>query len=198
MVRRAPIFILLVLAVAGCGDGSDVKLRTRESPPELRVQTTTPQAPPDSQLRTMRRRARQRLDAARTTAFRQGVDYVLHGLDVTPGQDYAIAFKQGRRGYFVKDSLVMKPGYFYECPPQSPYCTATDTVPSSATLEPAPSDPCDPHYPNVCLDPNVTDYDCAGSGEDGPEFVEGPVRILGSDPFDLDGQPRDAIGCETG
>jgi hypothetical protein len=65
----------------------------------------------------------------------------------------------------------------------------------AATSEPAPADPCDPSYPNVCLDPRVVDYDCAGSGEDGPEFVEGPVRILGSDPYDLDGYPRDGLGC---
>lgn len=200
MRRHVSIAAALVAAVliAGCSDGSDVKVRTRESPPAVRVQTAAPEAHADSRLRALKRRARLRLDAARRTAFRQGVEYVLRGLDVAPGQDYAIAFAQGRRGFFVKDFLVMKPGYFYECPPQSQYCNATDTAPSSATLEPAPADPCDPHYPNVCLDPTASDYDCAGSGEDGPEYVDGPVRILGGDPFGLDGRPRDEIGCEAG
>ena len=181
--------------VVGCGD-ADVALRTRDTTTAAPAAGRASRAEQHDAVRAARQRALKRIDAARKAAFERGVDYVLHGLDVVPGQDYAIAFKQGRRGYFVKDSLPMKPGYFYECPPQSPYCTATDTTPSSATLEPAPSDPCDPHYPNVCLDPGGSDYDCAGSGEDGPQYVDGPVRILNGDPFDLDGYPRDGVGCE--
>jgi hypothetical protein len=48
---------------------------------------------------------------------------------------------------------------------------------------------------SVCLNPNVSDYDCAGGFGDGPRYVAGPIRVTGSDPFflDLDGN---GIGCE--
>ncbi len=201
MKRFKPITVALVLAagIAGCAENGiteeELRAEKRESFAEGR------DAGYEAGVRTGRREAsEERAEArdARGAAFERGIDYVLHDLRVVPGQDYAIAFKQGGRGFFVKDSLPMKPGKTYECPPQSPYCTVgdSDTAVPSATSEPAPQDPCDPSYPNVCLDPAAADYDCAGSGDDGPEFVEGPVRILGADPYDLDGSPRDGIGCE--
>jgi len=45
-----------------------------------------------------------------------------------------------------------------------------------------------------CIRTNVGDYDCYGAG-DGPNFVSGKVRIIGGDPFGLDGN-RDGIGCD--
>jgi len=45
-----------------------------------------------------------------------------------------------------------------------------------------------------CIRTNVGDYDCFGAG-DGPNFVSGKVRIIGGDPFGLDGN-RDGIGCD--
>jgi hypothetical protein len=56
---------------------------------------------------------------------------------------------------------------------------------------------CDPSYPDVCLDPAVEDYDCAGGSGDGPRYVEGPIRVLPPDPFDLD-REGDGVGCENG
>lgn len=45
-----------------------------------------------------------------------------------------------------------------------------------------------------CLPP-ASDYDCAGGEGDGPRYAEGPVRITGSDPYDLD-TDDDGIACE--
>jgi len=53
---------------------------------------------------------------------------------------------------------------------------------------------CDPNYSGACLDPNASDYDCAGGGGDGPKFV-GRVRVVGTDHFGLDSD-GDGIGCE--
>ncbi len=53
---------------------------------------------------------------------------------------------------------------------------------------------CDPSYAGACLDPNASDYDCAGAGGDGPRYV-GRVRIVGTDHFNLDSD-GDGIGCE--
>ena len=54
---------------------------------------------------------------------------------------------------------------------------------------------CEPGY-SKCLDRSAIDYDCRGNG-DGPKYVQGPIRVTGSDPFDLDSN-RDGIGCEAG
>jgi hypothetical protein len=54
---------------------------------------------------------------------------------------------------------------------------------------------CEPGY-SKCLDRSAIDYDCRNEG-DGPKYVHSPIRVTGSDPFDLDSN-RDGIGCETG
>ena len=46
-----------------------------------------------------------------------------------------------------------------------------------------------------CLSP-ASDYDCAGGSGDGPKYVYGPVRVTGSDPYDLD-RDGDGIGCQS-
>jgi len=70
--------------------------------------------------------------------------------------------------------------------------------PSTAPPPPttSPSRDCDPSYPDVCLDPEAVDYDCAGGSGNGPEYVEGPIRVRAPDPFDLD-RDGDGWGCEV-
>jgi hypothetical protein len=46
-----------------------------------------------------------------------------------------------------------------------------------------------------CLDADALDYDCAGGEGDGPKYVDGPIRVSGSDPFDLD-RDGNGLGCE--
>jgi hypothetical protein len=71
--------------------------------------------------------------------------------------------------------------------------------PPTAPAPPAttPAQNCDSSYPDVCLDPTVADYDCAGGSGNGPEYVEGPIRVRPPDPFDLD-RDGDGWGCENG
>ena len=76
-------------------------------------------------------------------------------------------------------------------PPPPPPSTAPPPPPT------APEPNCDPSYPDVCLDPAVEDYDCAGGSGNGPGYVEGPIRVRPPDPFDLDGD-GDGVGCENG
>jgi beta-lactam-binding protein with PASTA domain len=54
---------------------------------------------------------------------------------------------------------------------------------------------CDPAYPGVCLHDDIGDYDCAGGSGNGPNYVDGPIRVLPPDPFDLD-RDGDGTGCE--
>jgi hypothetical protein len=42
----------------------------------------------------------------------------------------------------------------------------------------------------------ASDVDCAGGTGNGPAYVSGPVYILDSDPYGLDGSDHDGIGCE--
>ena len=54
---------------------------------------------------------------------------------------------------------------------------------------------CDPNYKGACLDPNASDYDCAGGSGNGPKYVEGPVQVVGSDTYGLD-RDGDGTGCD--
>jgi hypothetical protein len=71
--------------------------------------------------------------------------------------------------------------------------------PPPTTVPPPPSTSaprnCDPSYPDVCLNPNAEDYDCAGGSGNGPLYVEGPISVSAPDPFGLDAN-GDGVGCE--
>lgn len=51
-----------------------------------------------------------------------------------------------------------------------------------------------PSYQGACLDPSSPDYDCAGGEGNGPDYA-GPVRVVGSDDYDLD-RDGDGQGCD--
>jgi resuscitation-promoting factor RpfB len=55
-------------------------------------------------------------------------------------------------------------------------------------------DGCDPNYTGACV-PIASDVDCAGGSGNGPEYVYGPVTVVGNDIYDLD-RDGDGIGCE--
>jgi hypothetical protein len=52
---------------------------------------------------------------------------------------------------------------------------------------------CDPNY-SGCV-PIASDVDCAGGSGNGPAYVRGPVRVIGTDIYDLD-RDGDGIACE--
>lgn len=53
---------------------------------------------------------------------------------------------------------------------------------------------CDPNYSGACV-PIASDVDCAGGSGDGPAYVSGPVRVVGTDIYDLD-RDGDGIACD--
>lgn len=55
---------------------------------------------------------------------------------------------------------------------------------------------CDRNYSGRCLRPNVSDYDCAGGSGNGPYYVRGPFRVVGTDHFGLDAD-HDGTACES-
>jgi hypothetical protein len=71
--------------------------------------------------------------------------------------------------------------------------------PSTAPPAPPPTAPpgnCHPSYAGACLKVGIGDYDCAGGSGNGPNYVEGTVRVVGPDEFDLD-RDGDGLGCEA-
>lgn len=52
-----------------------------------------------------------------------------------------------------------------------------------------PEQECHSSYPDICLDPNVSDYDCS-------DIVERGFRVLQPDPYNLDAD-GDGRGCES-
>jgi hypothetical protein len=108
--------------------------------------------------------------------------------------------------------------------PQAPAATATPTPTAEPTATPTPTptpeptpaptprrtpkptprptprpvsatSSCHPSYKGVCLKLGVGDYDCAGGGGNGPNYVAGPFRVVGRDEFRLDSN-HDGIACE--
>ena len=76
--------------------------------------------------------------------------------------------------------------------------TVTVTAPKpkpkpKPTPNPQPKTDCQGYSP--CLPPGA-DVDCAGGSGDGPRYVQGPVYVTGSDPYDLD-RDGDGVACES-
>lgn len=57
----------------------------------------------------------------------------------------------------------------------------------------ASSQGCDPNY-SGCV-PIASDVDCAGGKGNGPEYVQGPIRVIGQDIYQLD-DDDDGKACE--
>lgn len=68
----------------------------------------------------------------------------------------------------------------------------TDPVTEVVAIGTMPNSKCDPNY-SGCV-PIASDVDCAGDG-DGPEYVEGPVNVIGDDIYDLD-PDGDGVACD--
>lgn len=63
---------------------------------------------------------------------------------------------------------------------------------TKATTKPAGN--CNPNY-SPCVPNDPVDVDCKGGGGNGPSYVQGPVRVIGTDVYGLD-KDNDGIGCE--
>lgn len=53
---------------------------------------------------------------------------------------------------------------------------------------------CDPNYSGDCV-PIASDVDCLGGSGNGPAYVKGPVKVIGTDIYGLD-RDSNGIGCE--
>lgn len=90
-----------------------------------------------------------------------------------------------------------------KAPAPPPVAAAPAPAPEVVPAAPVPAAPvpavpqpggCDSNYADACV-PVASDVDCAGGSGDGPGYVQGPVRIVGSDIYDLD-RDGDGIACD--
>jgi micrococcal nuclease len=77
-------------------------------------------------------------------------------------------------------------------PTPSPTPLPTPAPTPVPTAQPAQ---CHPSYVGACLKIGAGDYDCAGGSGNGPNYVKGPIQVVGYDEFDLD-RDGDGIACE--
>ena len=76
-----------------------------------------------------------------------------------------------------------------------PSTGATVTVPNPEPAEaPVLLDDCDVNYTDACV-AVADDVDCDPGSGNGPEWVSGPVRVVGVDIYDLD-RDGDGVGCD--
>ncbi|HSW37560.1 MAG TPA: G5 domain-containing protein [Candidatus Saccharimonadales bacterium] len=102
----------------------------------------------------------------------------------TEKQTYKVTYKNGKQ---TKKSLVSR----------KVILAATPQIVAIGTYKappPPPPSPCDPNYSGACV-PIASDVDCAGGSGNGPAYVRGPVRVIGSDIYGLD-RDGDGVGCE--
>lgn len=53
---------------------------------------------------------------------------------------------------------------------------------------------CDPNYSGACV-PIASDVDCAGGSGNGPAYLRGTARVVGTDVYDLD-RDGDGVACD--
>jgi hypothetical protein len=91
------------------------------------------------------------------------------------------------------ESITSEPSIPVEIESEAPIPTKeVEEVETVHVSNPAPTQSCHPSY-SGCLNPNATDYDCAGGSGNGPYYT-GTVRVIGPDVFGLD-RDGDGIGC---
>jgi hypothetical protein len=94
-------------------------------------------------------------------------------------------------------------GLWGATPTPEPTAPPPPPLPPAPVATPAPPPPpptaapagCHPSYQGACLGIGIGDYDCAGGSGNGPNYVSGPILVVGPDEFDLD-RDGDGIGCE--
>ncbi|MGW5055207.1 hypothetical protein [Actinokineospora sp. NPDC004072] len=85
----------------------------------------------------------------------------------------------------------------------TPVRPTTTRPPTTTPLAPEPTEAPPPQTPDQDCNPNYTpcvpndpvDVDCANGNGNGPSYVEGPVRVIGTDVYDLD-RDKNGIGCQ--
>jgi PASTA domain len=158
---------------------------TTAPPPSTSSPTSTSTAPPTTGRQvTMPRLVGMTLTAARRALSGRGLRSTVRYAATGRAAAGTVISQTHRAGIGVRPGTAVGLVIAKAPPPTSP-----------PAPEPAPSD-CDPSYPGVCLHTGIGDYDCAGGSGNGPNYVDGPIRVRPPDPFGLD-RDGNGWGCES-
>jgi hypothetical protein len=192
--ERLTLAALLVLALSGCG-GSPNQAAAYQPAPAAAQQadaTETPSAVPsespstaDSPRITTKTKVETKSIAYATrtvkdSSLAKGVTKTrTKGVAGRRTLTYQVTFTDGRQTSkkLVKSVVTRKP------------VTKVVAVGSKSASS------CDPNYSGACV-PMASDVDCAGGSGNGPAYVEGPVRVVGDDVYDLD-RDGDGVACDS-
>ena len=200
---RAVVTVTVVgLGLAGCAQGSDATGAAGAAGavsvvPAAAVTTQTPTDEPTPILDVVVTHERER--ETFKVPFR-----TVHRKTATLVRGVTKVARQGRPGVRVKVfQLTLEDGLEVDRKLLSNAITrkpvdrlvlhGTRVPPPPPKPQPKPGGRCDPNY-SGCV-PIASDVDCAGGSGDGPVYVRGPVRVTGSDIYDLDAD-GDGWGCD--
>jgi hypothetical protein len=181
---------VVLLVVAGCATTTDTEPDPTPPPTELPKEDPMPEPEPEP--------APERVEVPELSGLTQaGAEQILVEVGLK-----ATTKSRSTDQYPAKTVISQSPKAGAEVLPDTTIRLVVAKTPPPPEPPPPPPPPppepsCDPSYPDVCLDPAVEDYDCAGGSGNGPEYVEGPIRVRAPDPFDLD-REGDGWGCENG
>lgn len=112
---------------------------------------------------------------------------------------YEVKYEDGKEigRNLVKDEITIQPVDEVILNGTKEVVKNTSPTPVAPTAPPATSSNCDPNYTG-CV-PNVypSDVDCQGGRGNGPYYANGPVQVIGTDRYGLDGNDDDGWGCES-
>jgi hypothetical protein len=180
-----PAIMLFALAFAGCATDIDDAGAS---------DTRTPDAAPAKQDKVKHRtvRIKQSIPYSRDTVKTSGLDKGVTVVDQEgqPGVRVRVVRLTLKNGVEVGRDLVNT--FVKQEPVTRVKLVGTHVEPKPA---PEPASSCDPNYTGACV-PVASDVDCAGGSGDGPEYVQGPVQVVGEDVYDLN-RDDDSIACDS-
>lgn len=190
MHRRSKLFIpltvLSALALTGCA--ADIGDAASLEPGDTRTTEAAPPRQDTVEHKTVRikKSIPYSRDTVKTSALDRGVTVVdQEGQTGVGVRVVRLTVKNGVEvGRELLNTLVKR----------QPVAKVT-LVGSRMEPKPKPESNCDPNYAGACV-PVAYDVDCAGGSGDGPEYVQGPVRVVGDDVYDLNSDD-DNIACDS-
>jgi hypothetical protein len=184
-----PVAVLAALVLAGCAAEEDGAVSSA-----TKTHTAASTAKKDKiKYKTVRVRkvipfSR---DIVKTSMLDEGVTRIDH--EGRPGVRVRVMRVASKDGVEVGRDLVKT--FVKQAPSAKVTLVGTRVKPQPKPRPKPASSSCDPNYAGACV-PIASDVDCAGRSGDGPEYVQGPVRVTGDDVYDLN-RDDDDIACDS-
>jgi hypothetical protein len=197
--ERLGLAALLVLALSGCG-GSPNKAADYQPAPVAAQQAEAQQAEATSAPPSIVESAAATTSAPPVVTTKTVTETKSIAYATTTVKDSSVA--KGVRKTRTKGVAGIRT-FTYQVTYTGGRQTAKKLVKSVVTRKPVSkvvavgtkaASSCDPNYTGACV-PIASDVDCAGGSGNGPAYVTGPVKVVGTDIYDLD-RDGDGTACD--